>query len=234
MDFLSFPSEIRLEIYSMALTDRKPTILSATYKPKVQPSPEQYVGERLREGKSHLIDTALLRACRLVYQETIPILYGYHTFHYIAKQGRDFQDRFDAHLPLMQHLSFDYITTRVLITLTPAGCETSDLNAKVQHFLTSCACLQVFTLQIWVPLANGVSRFDHVSTPLAVSALHLLLNRCNFLLDRSFLGMVDLRDCVFEEDGAAYEAKISLEWRADQRRGSGIWRFVPGNPSRLA
>ncbi len=151
--FLSLPPELRVQIYRCLLCHDS-LILSHSYGP-VSKRHGLHEDERYQSPTSFSIERAILRTCRAIYSEAMPVLYGENTFLYSCT-ARLF-DSYDhlnngfliSNVKYMKNLQFEIHEMEYSGVLTPAN-----VVSTLKSF-NECGCeLRTFEL-----LLKGIRRF---------------------------------------------------------------------------
>lgn len=128
---LSIPTEIRLEILKYVV-----------HNPYRLTSPYHFDGEKLvaKSAFKNVYNTgAILRTCRQLYEEALPIFYGMNVFSY---DTIDYNTGLsNCHLHLVKRIYLDCWTLNV----ENAGTGTA---TSIRYFDRLCPCLQALTLDI--------------------------------------------------------------------------------------
>lgn len=153
LSFLSLPPEVRVQIYGHLL------IHSSSIKPQLLRAPEYYSGiQRAQRALSNLRsqpvrdfspESAILRTCRQVYLEAMPVLYGENTFSYSCAMSIFNDEDYlkvgfpDQRLEQIKHLELKAQPGRRVEPMVPVN-----VAATIQYFVNRGCDLLTFKLAL--------------------------------------------------------------------------------------
>ena len=219
MDFLLLPAEIRLEIYTLVLTDIKSTTLRVAWSLQFRAKMDAMSKQKYTYLTTK-IDTALLRVCRTIFQESTPIFCGHHSFRLSAKQA---VNRHYAYLPLMRRLSLSYISVNT--SITPEKHEMSELGDNMHYIMRYCPYLQEFALSASIQFHDQDGPLGNIPSSLGLPALYAIFEHLSFLPDGFHPKLVDLRKCLTKDN--CFHTRMVLKWRRDKGEDSIKWTLTP-------
>lgn len=225
--FMDLPTEIRLKVYSYALSDLGLVIgktecdnLRVDYRPKIR-------------------NISLLRTSKKVFTEAMPIFYELNRFHYtILRMGPSFYDNLDhfrMHLHLMQHVSINYTVYTPRWTISEAD---EHVCTHVRSITNGCPRLRTFTLCLSNPFMHEDGFSASSQTALEMSRLAARLQDKTYRLEWIAIGCewtkwMHLRDKIApRKDWLSY---VTMEWPGvsiDQSQEEGFEKLEDGAKSR--
>lgn len=135
VSLFTLPPEVRLAIYEFSFTGGKECTLRRLHELPPQTWTIAY----------KVFNNAILRTCKTIHAEALPLFYASHTFHYPAELDGVFQrpNITEAYLGWMKHLS-------ISVTVTPYSRANLDaiVARHVQTMIEHCAKLSSFTLHV--------------------------------------------------------------------------------------
>ncbi|KAL8785275.1 MAG: hypothetical protein Q9213_003479 [Squamulea squamosa] len=189
VSFLLLPIEIRQQIYRLCLIDPDPIHIEALPPRLHSPAPTGFADpevdkERVRLvsqatifGRDNYINTSLLRTCRIIYQEAIPILYGSNAFQFLFKRCWDTLSIFEKRLTALSRQCVRKIEIS-FPNIEPGGgrSEFSAASRAGLGLLKGVSNLRVLTFRLCEDvMTRDVELFDEIQ--------HAILDACVVKVD---------------------------------------------------
>ena len=152
--FLSLPTEVRIEVYRCLLCHHSiiqpQRLRTPAYWSGINRAKRALSGFRGKAQKSFLPESAILRTCRTVYFEALPVLYGENTFLYSCTTSIFNNEDYpkigfpDVNLQNMQHLVLEVQQEPLYEEIAAES-----VAATIQYFIKRGCKLRTFRLSLF-------------------------------------------------------------------------------------